>query len=231
MLGATVMKVSLPAIALFYLASVSTSQANPELPRAVAQAFGDAVSTHLLLVKGSGTTGEPSEWTAYARDAFHPSEILRISIKADGTQWKATAAGAGENLLNRVPSRTLEFSRLSYRCADARAVAAKAAALAQSTFASVDYQLAANPTTGAPEWGLALKDDTGYEIGFCVVSAETGALTFQDWTPRYQSREAAAARSEGEKAAEAVKRAARKTWIWTDNARKETRGFFRELFR
>jgi hypothetical protein len=224
------MKAFLPAAALFYLAALSAAHANPELPRAVAQAFGDAVSTRLLLIKGTGTTGEPTEWMAYASDAFRPSEILRITIKPEGSQWHAVAAGAGENVLSRVPPRTLDFSRLSYRSADARAVAAKAAALAQSTFVSVDYQLAANATTGAPEWGLALKDDVGHEIGFCVVSGETGALTFQDWTPRYQSREAAA-RSEGERAAEAVKRAARKTWNWTDNARKETRGFFRELFR
>lgn len=224
------MKVITSALILLLLTALPTAWANPELPRAVTQTFGDAVSTRLLLIKGTATTGEPVEWTAYASDAFRPDQVLRISIKAEGAQWEAQAAGAGSNILTRVPPRVIEFSRLHYRSADARAVAAKAAALAQSTFASVDYHLAANATTGAPEWGLALKDDTGYEVGFCVISAETGALTFQDWTPRYTSRETVN-RGEGEKAADSVKRAVRKAWNWTDSARKETRGFFRELFR
>ncbi|HYE76663.1 MAG TPA: hypothetical protein VEI97_01625 [bacterium] len=224
------MKTVFAALALLLAATPCAVRGNPELPRAVAQAFGDAVAANLLLLKGTGTTTEPLEWTGYARDAFRPSDILRISIKPVGSDWQAVAAGAGGNVLNPAPPQPLDFTRLKYRSADARAVAAKAAALAQSTFVMVDYQLAANATTGVPEWGLALKDDTGYEVGFCVISGETGALTFQDWTPKYQSREAAEA-AEGEKAARAVKKAARKAWNWTDHARKETRGFFRELFR
>jgi hypothetical protein len=221
------------AALVLFLASVPVLlQANPELPQAVARAFGDSVAAHILLVKGTATTAEPLEWTAYARDAFRPSDILRISIKPTGDTWVAAAAGAGTNILNPVPPQPIDFARVHYRSADARAVAAKAAALAQSTFVSVEYQLATAAGTGVPEWGMALKDDTGYEIGFCVVSAETGALTFQDWTPKYQSREAAEAeKADGEKAAKAVKKAVRKAWNWTDNARKETRGFFRELFR
>lgn len=206
------------------------AQANPEVPRAVSQAFGDAVANGILLLKGTANTAEPVEWTAYSRDAFRQQDILRISLKLEGAQWKATPAGAGGNILSPVPPRPVDFARLRYRSADARAVASKAAALAQTTFATVDYQLAANPQTGAPEWGMALKDDTGYEVGFCVVSGETGALSFQDWTPRVAAGGSTPA-SEGERAAKAVKRAARKTWNWTDKARSETRSFFRELFR
>ena len=224
------MKSSLIVLAFVLALGPQVAKANPELQRAVAQAFGDTVAANVLLIRGTGTTTEPLEWTAYARDAFRRSDILRISIKPVGTGWQAAPAGAGGNVLNPVPPQPLDFTRLRYRSADARAMAAKAAALAQSTFVVVDYQLAANATTGVPEWGLALKDDTGHEVGFCVVSGETGALTFQDWTPKYLSREAAEA-AEGEKAAKAVKKAARKAWNWTDNARKETRGFFRELFR
>lgn len=224
------MKSPLAVLTLLLALSPAGAWANPELPRAVAQSFGAAVAANLLLVKGTGTTTEPLEWTAYARDAFRPDDVLRISITPAGSEWQASASGAGGNILNPAPPQPLDFSRLKYRSADARAVAAKAAALAQATFASVDYQLAAS-AAGVPEWGMALKDENGYEIGFCVVSGETGALTFQNWTPRYQSREAAAAQTEGERAAANVKRAARKAWNWTDNARKETRGFFRELFR
>ena len=212
------------------VASSSMLHANPEIPRAVAQSFGETVAGNILLLKGTGTTSEPVEWTAYSRDAFRNDEVLRITVKLDGTQWKAAPAGAGTKVLTPAPQRILDFARLRERSSDARVVAAKAAALAQSTFASVDYQLAANAETGSPEWGLALKDDTGYEVGFCVVSAESGALTFQDWTPRFNTG-TAAQDSEGERAAKAVKRTARKAWNWTDKARSETRSFFRELFR
>lgn len=218
------------SLVLLTSTAVTTLQANPEIPRAVAQSFGENVAGSLLLIKGTATTSEPVEWTAYARDAFRPEEVLRVSVRMEAAQWKAAPAGAGTKVLTPQPVRTLDFSRLRVRSAEARVVAAKAAALAQTTFVTVDYQLAANAETGAPEWGLALKDDTGYEVGFCVVSAETGALTFQDWTPRFATAPATPP-SEGERAAKAVKKTARKAWNWTDKARSETKNFFRELFR
>ncbi len=219
---------------LFAFACVLTSSsmlhANPEIPRAVAQSFGEAVAGNILLLKGTGTTSEPVEWVAFSRDAFRSDEVLRIAVKLEGTQWNAIPAGAGSKILSPAPNRTVDFARLHERSADARVVAAKAAALAQSSFVSVDYQLAANAETGIPEWGLALKDDTGYEVGFCVVSAETGALSFQDWTPRI-AMESSFETGEGERVAKSIKRTARKAWNWTDKARTETKSFFRELFR
>ena len=127
---------------------------------------------------------------------------------------------------------SIDFTRVRFRSSDARAAAAKAAVLAQATFVEVEYQLASNGSTGAPEWGLALRDDTGYEIGFCVVSAESGAVTYQDWTPRFAGKPTDASGGvDGERAAKSVKRAARKAWNWTEDARRETRNFFKELFR
>ncbi|TDU70678.1 hypothetical protein EI77_02726 [Prosthecobacter fusiformis] len=224
------MKKFIPSLTFLFVAALSSLQANPEVPQAVTQSFGSAIADSILLIKGSSTTAEPVEWTAYARDPFRPADILRISVTMEGIAWKASPAGAGTKILDRVPATAIDFSKLLYRSADARVVAAKSAALAQTTFTSIDYQLATNAETGAPEWGMALKDETGYEVGFVVVSATTGAVSFQDWSPRVPSS-ANAEGDEGERAARAVKRAARKTWDWTDNARKETRGFFRELFR
>lgn len=224
------MKSLFPA-SLILLACITTDlRANPEIPRAVAQSFGENVAGSLLLIKGTATTSEPVEWTAYARDAFRPEEVLRITVRMDAALWKAVPAGAGTKVLSPQPPKTIDFNRLRVRSSEARAVAAKAAALAQTTFATVDYQLASNAETGAPEWGMALKDDTGYEVGFCVVSAETGALSFQDWTPRFATAPATPS-SEGERAAKVVKKTARKAWNWTDKARSETKSFFRELFR
>ena len=223
------MKTRLLTLLLISTASLHL-RANPEIPRSVAQSFGEAVASGILLLKGTGTTGEPSEWVAFSRDAFRPEEILRISVKMEDTLWKATPSGAGTKVLSPAPTRKLDFSQVRERSADARVVAAKAAALAQTTFTTVDYQLASNEDTGSPEWGLALKDETGHEVGFCVVSAVTGALVFQDWTPRFATAPSSG-ESEGERAAKSVKRTARKAWNWTDKARTETKGFFRELFR
>ncbi|MES2593754.1 MAG: hypothetical protein V4662_00375 [Verrucomicrobiota bacterium] len=224
------MKSFLHASLILLATSAATLKANPEIPLAVAQSFGENVADNLVLVKGTSTTSEPVEWTAYARDAFRPEEILRISVKMEATLWKAVPAGAGTKILTAQPAKTINAKRLRVRSAEARVVAAKAAALAQTTFVTVDYQLAANTETGVPEWGMALKDDTGYEVGFCVVSAETGALSFQDWTPRFATAPATPP-SEGEQAAKTVKKGVRKAWNWTDKARSETRNFFRELFR
>jgi hypothetical protein len=225
------MKKLITGLTFVFLTTATGLQANPEVPVAISQSFGSAIAESIVLIKGSSTTAEPIEWTAYARDAFRPADILRISVKMEGPTWKASPAGAGTRILDRVPPMAIDFSKLLYRSADARVVAAKSAALAQTTFASIDYQLAANAETGTPEWGMALKDDTGYEVGFVVVSGASGAVSFQDWSPRVPTSTVSDESDEGERAARAVKRAARKTWNWTDNARKETRGFFRELFR
>lgn len=213
------------------LAACDLAHANPEVLRAVGAQFGKSVQDQVILLRGSGTVAEPVDWTAYSRDAFRPQDILRIRVVLEGTQWKATAAGSGTRVLNPAPPRPLDAAQLRQRSSEARAVAGKAAALAKATFASVDYQLAANAETGAPEWGMALKDDTGYEVGFVVVSADTGAVIFQDWTPRVRTAADEADDGEGERAARAVKRTARRAWNWTDNARRETGNFFRELFR
>ncbi len=204
--------------------------ANPEIPLAVTHSFGPAVGGGLLLVKGSAATSEPVEWIAYARDVFRPEEILRIMVRLDSSSWVATPAGAGTKVLSPAPPRIIDSTRLKTRSSEARAVAAKAAALAQTTFSSVEYQLAANAESGSPEWGLALMDESGFEVGFCIVSAETGALTFQDWTLR-STNVPSAVPNDGERAAKAVKKTVRKAWNWTDKARTETRSFFKELFR
>lgn len=207
------------------------ASANPEIPAAVSRSFGSAAASSILLMKGTAKTAEPSEWTVYAQDTFRPQEQLRIKASLDAGGWKAEPAGAGQKVLSPAPARALDFTRLKVRSAEARVTASKAAALAQVTFASIDYQLAANTATGAPEWGMALLDETGHECGFVVVSGESGALLFQDWTPKIGANAPETAGSEGERAARAVKKAARKAWNWTDRARTETKGFFRELFR
>lgn len=224
------MKHLLPAL-LALAAAVPHASANPEIPAAVARRFGSATADSILLLKGTARTAEPSEWTVFARDAFRPQEQLRIQASLDAAGWKAEPAGAGQKVLSPAPARPLDFARLRVRTAEARVTAAKAAALAQVTFASIDYQLAANNATGAPEWGMALMDETGHECGFVVVSGESGALVFQDWTPKIGANAPDTAGSEGERAARAVKKAARKAWNWTDRARSETKGFFKELFR
>ncbi len=218
----------------FLASSLSSALANPEIPAAVSRSFGSAIAGNILLIKGTAATAEPSEWTIYALDAFRPQEQLRIKASLDAGGWKAEPAGAGQKVLSPAPTRPVDFSRLRVRSAEARVTAAKAAALAQVTFSQIDYQLASNPGTGAPEWGMALLDETGHECGFVVASGETGALIFQDWTPKIGANAPLANAqpgSDGERAARAVKKAARKAWNWTDRARTETKGFFRELFR
>jgi hypothetical protein len=223
---------------LFLLAilvtSITPAFANPEISAAVNLSFGKAIAGNILLLKGSADTAEPSVWIVYAQDVFRPQEQLRIKASLSAGGWKAEAAGAGQKVISPAPTRPLDFSRLSIRSSEARITAAKAAALAQVTFSRINYQLAANPGTGAPEWGMALLDENDHECGFVVTSGETGALIFQDWTPKIGANTPnanAQPSTDGERAARAVKKAARKAWNWTDRARTETKGFFRELFR
>jgi len=176
---------------------------------------------------------DPIQWKVYSRDPYREGEFLRSIATKTNSGWDVAPAGAGK-LLKRAPSQRIDFKRLKVDSVEARRIATQAAALAKVKFAKIGYQLAASESDGTPEWGLALLDETGYEVGFCVVSGLTGALTSQDWTPKQEpvpSRPMSQSEKEGAEAAKRVKQGARRAWDWTEDAGRKTGSFFRELFR
>jgi hypothetical protein len=118
------------------------------------------------------------------------------------------------------------------RSSEAREVAARAAAETNTTFATVEYQLAVDSPGMAAEWGIALISAAGAEVGFVLVNAENGEIALQNWAnqaPQPMRNDPAA--TSGGRAAQGVKEAGRRAWDWTDNARRQTGNFFKELFR
>lgn len=216
-------------------AAMESQGADPELGAAIAQQFGEAHLRNVVLVKAPPSETDPVQWKVYAIDPYRDGQLLRMAAKRTNGKWDVVPAGAGK-LLQRVPKQRLDLRRLRIDSKEARGVARRQADLARVTFAKVDYQLAANEKTALPEWGLALQDKTGYEVGFCVISAETGAVISQDWTPKSVATapppdSKSKAERAGEEAARKVKRSVRKAWEWTEKAGRTTGGFFRELFR
>ena len=204
----------------------------PAARAAIGREFGEVQLRNLVLVAAAATASEPMQWNVYGTDPHHAGEVVKITVTNKNGSWFAAPGAAGK--LHRVPQNKLDFSRVRISAASARAIAAQAATLAQATFVKVDYQLAANAQTATPEWGLGLKNASGVEIGFCVVSAESGALIFQDWTPQTASNKPdtrSRAEREAKEAARKVKQAARKAWNWTEDAGRKTGNFFKELFR
>jgi hypothetical protein len=219
-------------LALFSLTTVSL--ANPEIANIITQEYGVAVTEGILLLQAPAAAGEPVKWTVYARDPFRSGELLRSEISLKGNSWIVKPTGAGDRLLRTRPPATLAFSRVKVRSAEARDIATRAAALAKTPFASIEYQLACNNSAAAPEWGLALLNAAGKEVGFILMNAETGVITHQQWASQVGVLPTPSGVEEGEKGAQAaqdLKDAARRAWRWTDDARKETKGFFKELFR
>ncbi len=208
---------------------------SPEARTAIGREFGEVQLRNLVLAGAAASQSEPTKWNVYGIDPHRPGQVVQISVVNTNGIWVASPGAAGK--LNRVPKQKLDFTRVKISSSRARSIAAQAAGLAQASFAKVDYQLAANEQTAVPEWGLGLKDATGFEIGFCAISAETGAVTFQNWTPKPAPGQAAKpdtrSRSErqAEEAAQKVKQGARKAWNWTEEAGRSTGRFFRELFR
>lgn len=225
------MKSSAPLLAIL-LVSASLLRANPEIATMIDQEYGAATSEGIVLVQSAASAAEPTQWNVYARDPFRQGELVRVKLTQESRGWAPSADGAGSKLLGRVPPQPIAFNRIRYRSSDARKVAVQAANLAKANFVSVSYQLAANATTGAPEWGLALQDTTGAEIGFIVVSAENGAVIHQQWSNSYSTVAPGAEPldSKGERAAEEVKRGARRAWEWTGDTGVEVGRFFRKLF-
>jgi hypothetical protein len=226
---------SLLPVCVFLLIDPTAHAANSDVGDAIVRQFGEAQLKNVVLVTASANEIDPVQWKVYARDPYREGELLLSIATKTGGQWDVAPAGAGR-LLKRVPPQRIDFKRLKTDSVQARRIAAQAASLAQVKFSKMSYQLAANESTGVPEWGLALLDETGYEVGFCVVSGQTGALVSQDWTPKFDpppspSRPMSQSEKEGAEAAKRVKQGARKAWDWTEDAGRKTGSFFRELFR
>ncbi|MBE7496062.1 MAG: hypothetical protein HS117_14050 [Verrucomicrobiaceae bacterium] len=221
---------------LILLASAATALANPEIASIVSQEFGAATSDGILLIQSGASPGEPEQWYVYARDPFRQGEVVRADISQQGRSWTAKPNGAGARLLRATPPAPIAFSRVKLRSYDVRAIASRAAVESKTTFSSIEYQLAVNSPNGAPEWGLALLDGAGVEVGFLLISAETGVINHQQWANQalppsggvFGNKPQAGDR--GSRAAQDVKDAARRAWNWTEGARKETKSFFKELF-
>ncbi|MDZ4401038.1 hypothetical protein [Prosthecobacter sp.] len=218
-------------------ASASLIQANPEIATIIDQEYGAATSEGIVLLQSPASPADPVQWAVYARDPFRQGELVRATLTAEKSGWAPKANGAGSKLLSRVPPQPIAFNRIQFRSSEARRIAQQNAVLAKTNFVTAAYQLAANATTGAPEWGLALNDTNGAEVGFIVISAETGAVIHQQWNNGLASNVPGAPvtstepGSRGEKAAEDVKRTARRAWEWTGDTGLEVGRFFKKLFR
>lgn len=232
------MKLSLTFLVLGAVIKMGAAEPLMEQRAALAESFGKATVTATRLVKSERSKAEPFVWLVFAEDTHRKEELVKLRLdRQPGREgWRVSSAGAGK-LLQRVPPMRLDWAKVKVGPAEARLTAEQGAKLAKATFDQVEFQLATQPTTGMPEWGLTLFDIAGMEVGFVVVSAETGAVIHQDFGPvvppvtaGQQGRQTPEVDS-GEEAARAVKRGARKAWDWTEKAGRETGGFFRELFR
>lgn len=219
------------------LAGSSLLHANPEIVTIIDQEYGAATSEGIVLLQSPASAADPTQWAVYARDPFRPGELVRATLTSERSGWAPKADGAGTKLLSRVPPQSISFNRIKYRSSDARKIAQQNAMLAKVNFVTAAYQLAANATTGSPEWGLSLLDTNGAEVGFIVISAETGAVVHQQWNNGLSSNvpggpvTSSDPGSKGEKAAEDVRRAARRAWEWTGDTGLEVGHFFKRLFR
>lgn len=218
---------------LLLLLGAPLLHANPEIATVIDREYGAATAEGIVLLQSVPSAADPVEWAVFARDPFRPSELVRAAVGLQNNSWVPKPVAAGRNLMGQVPSQAIAFNRVRFRTGDVRRIAQQSALLSKTNFATIQYQLAANATTSSPEWGLALLDIRGAEVGFLVVSAETGAVTHQQWNNRYidptVSRPPPG--SKGERAADDVRRAARNTWNRTEDTGVEVGRFFKRLFK
>lgn len=217
------------------LLSTPVLRANPEIATVVGQEYGAATSEGIVLLMSAPVPAEPDQWFVYARDPFRPGELVRSLLTLTNNSWAPKADGAGDDILTRVPPQPIPFNRVKFRTADVRRIAQDNAVLAKTSFINVQYQLAANATSSAPEWGLSLLDTVGVEVGFIVISAETGAVLHQQWgTATVSGNDDSPRRppaTRAEEAADEVKRNAREAWQWSGESGREVGRFFKRLFR
>lgn len=206
---------------------------NANIGSAIVKQFGEAQLKNVMLVTAAATDDDPVVWTAYAIDPYRPGEQVRTRVTKQDGRWWASPDGAGK-LLPKLPKLPVDFTRLSVDAKSARRLVDHEAELADVDYDTMSFQLATNETTGSPEWGIALQNDDGVEVGFLVICGETGRVLSEDWTPRARTavgKAQSGAAEEGAEAAREVKKGVRKAWNWTENAGKKTGGFFKELFK
>lgn len=220
-------------LSLLVAGTSSSLQANPEIATVINQEYGAATAEGIVLLQSAPAAADPTQWTVFARDPFRPGELVRSSLTLTNNNWAPRPDGAGGNVLGRVPPQPIPFNRVRFRTSDVRKIAQNNAALARMNFVAIQYQLAANATTSSPEWGLALLDTQGAEVGFVVISAETGAVLHQQWGNNYAGPNTAlpAPGSKAERAADEVKATARDAWQWSSESGREVGRFFKRLFK
>lgn len=236
---------------LCLMGSLAASQNMLMVHQALLNTYGSSTTEALCLVKSQWSESEPLAWMAYARDPHRADEQVKITVSREPGQdvWTTKSAGSGQ-LLQKVPPVNLDLTKVAVGPVEARRIASNAAELAKMDFFQVQYQLATQPGDNAVEWALTLADAKGVEVGFVVISAETGAVLHQDFgiepppVVKEKSQEGTGVRlpvpeddinavgnvESGEDAARVVKKGVRKAWNWTERAGQETKGFFKELF-
>jgi hypothetical protein len=206
------------------------------LKELVTRDFGAATSAGARLLKSEPVALEPASWNLFATDPYLPKELVKIRLTRSGeaptASWIATAVGSGR-LLKRVPPLQLTWERVRISPLQARRIAADSSALARVPFTQAAFQLANNPQTNLPEWGLILSDERGQEVGFIVISAENGAVLHQDFrrAEAPSDKRPRTPEEKGEAAADSVRQGMRDAWDWTERAGRTTGSFFRRLFR
>ena len=78
------------SLALLAAALPFSLHANPEVRAAVAQAFGEAQASKIILVQATPNAADPQQWTVYAADAFRPKDQVRSIVTLTAALGKRT---------------------------------------------------------------------------------------------------------------------------------------------
>jgi hypothetical protein len=146
--------------------------------RTVGSSRGEKVLSQLLAVSGEGSNAQPTRWKIWiddpaARGGVRELEVSGNQITSERTPVKSEWAG-GKNM---------DLAHLNLDSDGAYQVATQEAKKKGIEFSKLQFQLAADRSTGKPGWTLLMADGKDQRVGAIKINADSGTTVSSAWGP------------------------------------------------
>jgi hypothetical protein len=146
--------------------------------RTVGSSRGEKVLSQLLAVFGEGSNTQPTRWKIWiddpaARGGVRELEVSGNQITSERTPVKSEWAGG----------KDMDLAHLNLDSDGAYQVAAQEAKKKGIEFSKLQFQLAADRSTGKPGWTLQMADGKDQRVGAIKINADSGTTVSSVWGP------------------------------------------------
>jgi hypothetical protein len=146
--------------------------------RTVGSSRGEKVLSQLLAVSGEGSNAQPTRWKIWiddpaARGGVRELEVSGNQITSERTPVKSEWAGG----------KDMDLAHLNLDSDGAYQVVTQEAKKKGIEFSKLQFQLAADRSTGKPGWTVLMADGKDQRVGAIKINADSGTTVSSAWGP------------------------------------------------